>query len=176
VFFNLYLAHEYYFYACSVFVIFALGYVCACLLRKRSKWGKLLWFGTAVSFMLMYATFLLPKQLQEDSPLKAVVKIVRENSGEDDLLLIYGDVWSSAIPYSSRRKAFMNYHFVREDIQKFDAKMEKVEGWEKIRMAVVNENTVPMFPYLRDRLISLGFAEKPDFVEGGYSNYKKHPK
>lgn len=176
VFFNLYVVHDYYFYASSVYLIFAIGYLLACLIRRGSKWAKPLWLAMAIAFISMYGTFMFGTQWSDNAAMAEVVEAVRENSGEGDYLLIYGDVWDSRIPYHAKRKAFMNYFFNREEIERLDAKMEKLEGWDKIRLAVVNSDAMPVQPYLRDRLVSLGFPEKPDVEINGFSLYRKSPK
>jgi hypothetical protein len=173
VFFNVYIVHDYYFYASSIFLLLAIGYMLACLAKVSAGWSSVLWLTVAAALGLMYSSFMFKVQWGRNEKMAAVIELIASNTKPDDILLIYGEYCDPTITYHSKRRSFMNYKYTSSEMRAFDANLAGLEGWNKVRLAVVNTRTVSLQPYLQERLKSLGFPEKPDMVYDEYSIYRR---
>lgn len=114
LFTNLYYVHDYYFNANSVFLAIFLGLVIISLLEMPA--GKLLHLTKIVFFVLLlllslhqYTRVYYGPQKTNHVWRKNIAEIIKANTSEKDILLIYGqDAWSPVIPYYSERKALMD--------------------------------------------------------------------
>ena len=123
VFTNLYVVHEYYFYANGIFlVLFVSGGVMA-LLERRYIYTSL----SVVLFVLatmQYTYYTSYPQWIKNAPHSSYVKTglaIKELTKESDVIIIYGSDWDSSIPYYAGRKAIMDrsmYEIERDEIQK----------------------------------------------------------
>ncbi|MGA3015596.1 MAG: glycosyltransferase family 39 protein [Bryobacteraceae bacterium] len=107
---NLYFVHNYYQYANGVFLIAALGFSIAGLLRLDGpgKVSGLILLGASVVFGLyQYQTSFHRLQRTNNLWVQPTADAIRLNSKPDDAVVIYGMDWSSELPYASHRRAIM---------------------------------------------------------------------
>jgi glycosyltransferase involved in cell wall biosynthesis len=112
VYTNLYMRHEYYLYANSVFLIVLLGLsVVALLEMPRLRIAGLLL--VPIVLVLMYSRYEAyygpahSKVKQTNNSTFALFETVKTLTEEDEVILIYGFDWAPIIPYYSERKAIM---------------------------------------------------------------------
>jgi hypothetical protein len=122
---NLYVLHNYYQYANGVFLIAALGFCIAGLLRLDgiAKVLGLILLGTSVVFGLyQYQTSFHRVQEINNLSLQPTADAIQRNSKADDAVIVYGMDWSSELPYASHRRAIM----VRDGAPPEDPRMQRV--------------------------------------------------
>ncbi len=114
VFENLLFVHEYYPMSNTVYLVFALAVSIGGLIEERPKLAVVfaLTFGAIIAVNLNnYFTGSLFKDerraFDDNDPVLAVAKFVRERTAPTDRLLIYGDDWNSELPYYGQRLAFV---------------------------------------------------------------------
>lgn len=110
VFTNLYVVHEYYFFANGFFLLL---FLCSGIL-------SLIEYGSPAAALAVLLTVFSGQHLQyhnrypgaiAHAPHHSVYKVgetVRQLTSPDDVVLIYGADWDSTIPYYSQRKAIMD--------------------------------------------------------------------
>jgi len=111
---NLHLVHNYYQYANAVFLLFALGFALVALMRDPHRLCALL--GVAALLLLTVGAAygynqVLREVARSNFPPEPIVAQVRERVAPDDVILVYGRDWSSAIPYYAERRAIMDRSF-----------------------------------------------------------------
>lgn len=113
IFENLHFVHEYYQAANLVFLIFAVSIVVSRLIQQypSSAWLPFLLFLILLAGNLWTFTnggdYAAEKLKYDDNdPILAVSKFVQGNTDPKKPILIYGDDWSSEIPFYSERKSF----------------------------------------------------------------------
>jgi hypothetical protein len=121
IFTNLHFVHNYYPYANAIFLLGASGFTIMGLIEKKRKiWQCVGWFFLALillSQLQFYRAFWYPTKLHGNSYLEIASQVQTVTSPEG-VLLIYGDYWSSLIPYYSQRRALMIYNQASEEESK----------------------------------------------------------
>jgi hypothetical protein len=113
IFTNLYLVHDYYGCGSSVALIIAFSLVVVALLESAHRLWKaigvaLLVFLVAI-FFVKYRLYYRPIVAHNDQFYEEVLgKEIQKITGSNDVVLIYGDDWSSGIAYGARRRALMD--------------------------------------------------------------------
>ena len=121
IFTNLHFVHNYYPYANAIFLLGASGFTIMGLIEKKRKiWQCVGWFFLALillSQLQFYRAFWYPTKLHGNSYLEIASQVQTVTSPEG-VLLIYGDYWSSLIPYYSQRRALMIHNQASEEESK----------------------------------------------------------
>ncbi|TYT71196.1 glycosyltransferase family 39 protein [Microcystis aeruginosa] len=121
IFTNLHFVHNYYPYANAIFLLGASGFTIMGLIEKQRKiWQSVGWFFLALillSQLQFYRAFWYPTKLHGNSYLEIASQVQTVTSPEG-VLLIYGDYWSSLIPYYSQRRALMIHNQASEEESK----------------------------------------------------------
>jgi hypothetical protein len=111
VFTNLHLKHDYYQYSNLVFAIAAVAFSITCIAEKRllRPLALLVLFavvaGHLTYFYRAYAPIL--SQASWTDPKIRIALAAKQNTSQDQALVVFGDDWSSVIPYYSERKALV---------------------------------------------------------------------
>jgi hypothetical protein len=111
VFTNLHLNHDYYQYSNLVFAIAAVAFSITCIAEKRLLRPLALLVLLAVVtghlayFYRAYAPVL--SQASWTEPRIQIALAAKQNTSQDRALVVFGDDWSSVVPYYSERKAFV---------------------------------------------------------------------
>ncbi|BFG74342.1 hypothetical protein PTKU46_23750 [Paraburkholderia terrae] len=113
VFENLLFVHDYYPDSNTVYLIFAVAVSIGGLVESLPRATPVIIASyVGVLAINLFGYFSGPLWAEETThyddsyPLLAVAKFVREHTAPDDPLVIYGEDWSSALPYYGQRKAF----------------------------------------------------------------------
>jgi len=107
---NLYLLHDYYFYANAVFLCLALGLALLQVLEAAflPVWARL---GVALAVpaaqFYAYSQDYLQQQRVNYTGGSGLTQAIAALTEPDDVIVIYGDDWASMIPYYSGRRALM---------------------------------------------------------------------
>jgi hypothetical protein len=110
--------HDYYPISNTVYLVFALAVAIGGLIEERPGL-------TALAILAMVGVIAInlhgyfrghlfdeERHVYDDTyPILAVTKFVREHTSPDDPILVYGEDWSSEVPYYGQRRAFVVPHF-----------------------------------------------------------------
>jgi hypothetical protein len=113
IFTNLYLVHDYYGCGSSIALIISFSLVVVALLESAHRFSKasgvvLLAFLVAI-FFVKYRIYYRPIVAHNNQFYEEVLgKEIQAVSGINEVVLIYGDDWSSGVPYGARRRALMD--------------------------------------------------------------------
>lgn len=106
--------HDYYFYGNGFFLLAAVGFALLGLV-ETGGWqraaGVVLFVAVVSTQISTYFAQVVPVQERSWTPRAALVSAIKKYTSPSDILLVYGQDWSPAIPYSADRKALMD----RED-------------------------------------------------------------
>jgi hypothetical protein len=109
IFTNLYYVHNYYSYANGILLLLAIALIIGDL-STRGLWGYLSSVTLLGAFMFFsakhYVTTYLPVQ-GEQFRFEEMKEVVNRHTKPDDVLVIFGADWSSAMPYYLERRALM---------------------------------------------------------------------
>lgn len=135
LFANLYFVHDYYHYAILVFPMLAVGLGVSALLETFGlrRIGPLL-LGAVLFFP--FSSYMATYYKEQTAPkiLPAHLSFLREALAPDDVLLLYGEDWSSCTPYYAQRRALMN----RSDLPLRDPRFQRaIELTGKERIAAL---------------------------------------
>lgn len=130
IFTNLHWVHNYYPYANELFAVAFAGFAVVALL-ERDGWRAVA--GTAL-LLLVAATEVWAYSrgyylAQRENQTLAVAEVVREITEPDDVVVIYGMDWSSAIPYYAQRRALMDRANRQFGDPIMRAALEKMQGY-----------------------------------------------
>jgi hypothetical protein len=105
---NLYFEHEYYFYACGIYLLCVIALGIIMIIDWQPIIGFLLLaillIARADAYLAQYIPFIDHSQAYNNISLYEAIK---ENVSKDEYIVGIGDTWSSVIPYYSERKAIM---------------------------------------------------------------------
>ncbi len=146
VFTNLYVVHEYYFYANGLFLLLFVSSGIIALLERRHFLASALVMLLVLSTMYYkyYETY--PKWIKH-SPHSSYVKTglaINELTKKSDVVLIYGSDWDSSIPYYAERKSIMDRAMYKLDSKEMQTSLTRI-GYENIGAVVLcdyRKNTV----------------------------------
>jgi hypothetical protein len=112
-----YAGQDYYFYACTVFLLVALGFVLhGGLDSGLPRWIR--WIIIIVPFIAMLASYrsgYYPGQAIRSNGGSGLANALRIFTPQDSVIIVAGDDWSPIIPYYSQRKALMIRHGLQYD-------------------------------------------------------------
>lgn len=118
VFENLLFVHDYYPISNTVYLVFALAVAIGGLIEERPKFALLTTAAmigvVAVNLHGYFTGHLFEEErhaYDDNYPILAVAKFIREHTSPNDPVLVYGDDWSSEVPYYGQRRAFVIPHF-----------------------------------------------------------------
>ena len=167
IFFNLYLLHDYYFYANSVFLILAIGATLATLWDRSSSWswpkitaliilGAVTW-GQANS----HRATLLPQQLGTSNGDSAEVLMARALTAPDEVVVMHSAGWSSGVAYYSGRRFLtipdFQLYFQREKV--YEAVSQLAD--EKVTLLLLSADVLNRPEWAAERIQQLGFMAEP---------------
>jgi len=119
-FMNLHVEHDYYSYANGLFFLASIAVVVVAMLENDGLLWRMAGVGTLCLFLLsmgrIYWQNVKPQWQDQDfhnSDMMTVARTIQRFTKSDDVILIYGDSMSSAIPYYSERRAVAD-HFDQE--------------------------------------------------------------
>jgi hypothetical protein len=112
LFFNLHYIHTYYEYANGIFAIAAIGIAIASLLDGRGwkPWIGILVFALAIGAgVKQYFSEYYLLQHRNSPGRPAAAAILDRDTKPEDIIMVYGLDWSSALPYQAHRRALMAF-------------------------------------------------------------------
>jgi hypothetical protein len=162
VFTNLQLVHDYYQYStiAAVVAVAALGIGAAETLLPHGR--VLLLAGVALMVRQSVATYeeqYLPGQTHTDPGLAHVGEYVRAHTAESALVVVFGDDWSSVVPYYCQRHALMDRDNRGADSPMMRAGLERSAGQGNSVEAVISCNGA--LPGARDNAAKI-FGRTPN--------------
>jgi hypothetical protein len=149
LFTNLCSVHDYYLYANSLFFSVSIGLLIVAGLGRdvspRRRVPFIMMFSVVVGLMLFdYGSRYYPKQSINWDNTVRIARAVRDATGRDDVVLIYGMFWDPAIPFYSGRRAIMD----GRDLPLEDRAMKRsleLTGRHRVRAMVVVGNKSERF-------------------------------
>ncbi|MEZ4846387.1 MAG: hypothetical protein R2877_05430 [Bdellovibrionota bacterium] len=108
IFTNLYVEHQYYFYANSFYLLMvvSLGTI-ELYQRDPKKVFLLLMLMLAVRFDAYSHGYKNKIDVQDASVLNPVFESIQMHTQKNQVIMVFGEGWSSVVPYYSQRKAMM---------------------------------------------------------------------
>ena len=108
---KLHFIHLYYPYANGIFFITAFGLILIGLFRKKRVWSVLMAVGLLITSIYQtqenYREGLGRSQRFQSQPIEELSQFFTARENKDEVLLIWGDDYSSAVPYATKRRAIM---------------------------------------------------------------------
>jgi len=119
VFTNLHIEHTYYQVSNAIFILIAVGLSIGLFFDRGRPLVAfallLLLVGGQVSYF--YETYKpVVETDQTHNPLYQAAMMARENTSPDQSIIVFGDDWSSAVPYYAERKGLAVPGWIREDL------------------------------------------------------------
>jgi len=107
---NLMYVHTYYCYANGIFLLVALGVIVTDLMESRNAFKR----GTGTLLLALIMFFCVRSYFKDlwnlqklDFDFSQVTAAVDAHSKEDDVFIVFGNTWSSEIPYHIKRRAVL---------------------------------------------------------------------
>jgi hypothetical protein len=178
VFTNLYYFHEYYAYANHFFLLAALALGLSALL-ERGGWFRCTAIAGLVVFLVLAVrwqqTYYRPIQAYNVTDLEAVGAVVRQETAADDVIVVIGYDWSSAVPYSCRRRALAIPQWRTPTLEKVPSYLALEPPWRPGALVICNQWTrydpVQVLAVLR----TAGFAVRHIRVDEQFDVYALTP-
>jgi len=120
IFTNLYLVHDYYYYANGIFLLLFIGSLLSNFIEiEKYHFNKIIYF-IILPFLLYnqlktYYKIYYPLQLTNNIEVLSLKQVIVERTPQSSIVLIYGHDWSSEIPYYIQRKAIMDRKSLKLD-------------------------------------------------------------
>ncbi len=164
IFSNLYLRHDYYYFANFVFLVAAL-FLTALSMSGNSRAGvrfvgRSLYIAVFMVFVGVYLVIYYPAQRNNHTEILEFSAKIREQTNENDVLLIYGHDWKPLIPYYCGRKAVM-------DIYDYDpgtvnaSKIIYGDNRNSIKAMIVKNEYLENTDFIRRRIALFGLDSVP---------------
>ena len=117
VFANSHIVHNYYDTANAIFLICAQSIVISRLFSTGHRQGGWNLLALIVASQLVWFALFFVRDIRNplDRPLLAIAQAVDEKTDPESVVVIYGQSWSSVIPYYARRRALMAPDTVPDD-------------------------------------------------------------
>jgi hypothetical protein len=171
IFTNLYLVHDYYYYANFMFLIAVIFLMLFPLLESNTKksgfWGSLLYFSAFVVFVGVYVAIYLPVQRTNNKSIIEFADKIKLKTNKNDILLIYGHDWNSMIPYYSERKAIMDRFDLNPD-KLISLKIINKDNRNKVKAMIVTKDYMQSTDFIMSRVKFLGLDSLPAFIDSAY--------
>lgn len=160
VFFNVYAVHEYYFYANGIYLlIFCAFGVLALAERLPPRVAIALPAALLALLLISYLRdYLVSQQDLRDVP--RATTMVQRLTKPGDVIAIYGEGWSSAVPYYAERRALMDPDFRAPGDPRLVRALRNLQG-ERIGAVVVSGTLRDDAAALAPRLALFGCAAPP---------------
>lgn len=173
IFFGLYLLHDYYFYANSVFLILAIGSALAALWDRTPAWDwakptALLILGT-ISWGQFenHQSKLLQEQLTASNGDSSEVLIARALTKADEVVVMHAAGWSSGVAYYSGRRFLtipdFQMFFQREKVYQAVGQLAD----ENVTLLILAGEILNQPDWINERIRQLGFMSEPFAVNEG---------
>jgi len=163
IFFNLYQEHEYYWYANGIFLLFAIGLSVAAL-AANPVWRKPVYaIVVPVLFLVLFTAYfdkLYRWQTSRGGSFLGLAAEIQRVTPRDSILLAYGFEWSSALPYYSERRAFMDFRNRPLNDPEMKAAFQKL-GDESITCLVVAGPRRGDGKFLQERIDRFQLGQTP---------------
>ncbi len=155
IFTNLYYVHSYYYYANSIFISISFGFVLISLIEFNfNKKTQLIQSYIIVPIILLfylgyigsnYYTLQVSNNIElgytgsnySNTELISLANVIKNNTHDDEVLLIYGQDWDSSLPYYSQRKSLMDRYDLSPSDQRIQSALSKLND-SRITAMVVN--------------------------------------
>lgn len=171
IFTNLYLVHDYYFYANLVFLIFTVYLLILPLIEGQGKrssiTGRIMYLSVFVLFIGVYLALYLPVQRSNNKSILEFAEKIKSSTDKNDILLIYGHDWNSLIPYYSERRAIMD----RFDLSIKKASLLKIfneDNRNSIKAMIVKKEYMLSEDFIKERTGYFGLDSLPVYVDSTY--------
>lgn len=145
IFTNLYYVHNYYHYANSIFISISFGFVIISLIEHSSNMkiqSVLSYIIVPVMLLLFFlgytGSYYYASQINDNTEFISFANIVKANTSNDDVLLIYGHGWDSSLPYYSQRKSLMvnDFYDISFSDQRIQGALSKINDSNITAMVV----------------------------------------
>lgn len=111
ILFNLHITHDYYQYSFSVFALAAVAFSVAAIAERQAlrPLALLAVLAIVVGHLTFFYRAYAPVFNREawNEPVIRIALAAKQNTSENHALVVFGNEWSSIIPYYSERKAFV---------------------------------------------------------------------
>ncbi len=149
IFTNLHIAHNYYWYANGVFLIFALGILIVAMLEAKKAWpilGMIFLISSLLLSIRQYRQFFYYHQtVEEAAGLATDGALVGAMMPDDGVMLLYGWDWYPGFPYYIKHRAIMN----RDVLDLRSPEMKKIIAalppYRLTHLALCSQNKNPAF-------------------------------
>jgi hypothetical protein len=178
VFTNLQIVHDYYAYEAALFLLLAIGWALLSLYELPGRPGYfsvviLVWF--ALSCGLRYVHWFLPMQEKRGQFNTEWTQAIERTVAPADVLLIYGNSWSSKLPYMMHRRAVMDDSDRDLTDPAIQASLENLKK-DGLRLGgvLVCHDSLKKRPWLHRNLRALGLdAPSPAFQDDSCALYAR---
>lgn len=162
---NLFWEHNYYSYASGLFFLLSLGF-CIVSLLENDKWKVLTQvLILPLIILFLHRTYFLdfyPVQKRNNLSLQSLSRAVKAYTKENDVILIYGFDWSSALPYYSQRRALMDKWGLPFAERKFQLVLKQL-GKDRITAMVIAGNKRSDGSFIEQRVKNLNLLPNPAY-------------
>jgi hypothetical protein len=174
LFTNLYMRHDYYHYATSLFAVGALGIAFVALWESASVAVRFVSVAllpyALMTFLSDYERKYLPYQLDDNRPYRALATAVSSHTTDKDVLLVYNGDWDSTIPYIVGRRSLHDTLALPLDSGAVQRELAELAASEYRIGAMLVTSTFDG-AFIRARVEKFGFRAEPTFEGGGLRLY-----
>lgn len=169
VFTNLYVVHEYYFYANGLFLLIFMSGGIIALLEYRYIFASSLIVFTILIVMQYkyYDTYPVIIEQSQHAPYVKIGSAVKAETKKTDIIIIYGHDWNSAIPYYAERKAIMDRNFYPLENEEMQNSLNKLNKNSVGAVLLCDYMKSDLFDesFRRSRIDYFNLKDKPVRVE-----------
>ncbi len=136
IFFNLHYVHDYYTYSNSIYLIVSIAMILIYLIQCKNRFVLILGFLGFISCLIFFKTIYkqtyFPTQYYNYRYIIKTCEFLKKNTKQNNVVLIYGNDWSSEYAFYSQRKTicldknFQSYHDKRFQNILLENKGEKI--------------------------------------------------
>jgi hypothetical protein len=174
IFFNLYLLHDYYFYANAVGVVLAIGAGLAALWDHSRNWD---WAKPTALLLLALVVWgelqshkskLLPQQLSITNGESKEVLLIKTLTSPDEVVVFHATGWSSGPAYYSGRRLLTipDFQMSLRREQVFNAVAQLAD--ENVALLILSGDILNRSEWISERIHQLGFMSKPFAIAEGF--------
>lgn len=167
IFCNLYFVHEYYYYANSIFLLFAAGFSVVAVLERFSKYAFLKFVFLSLLLAMMYLGYFnqyYDKQKTNNDFFRPLTDKIQSFTKQDDIILIFGFDWVPVIPYYSQRKALMDYCGMHGDPEKFEQVLKALKN-EHIGAVVFGNQSRQQAAFIKEIILKMNMMPLPIYSD-----------
>jgi hypothetical protein len=154
VFFNLYLIHDYYYFANTIFLVVAMGLGLVALIetgRAGQVVALALLLAALGGSLRRYSQHYFDLQTVNHAEILAICRQIQDHTRPDDVLVIIGHDWTPDLAYYSRRRALMLPFWRPESVETFCGKLAEIkdQSWGALLIDRAGESRFPQADILR---------------------------